>query len=461
MRACISVFKFIRVSRFHLIVAILAAGCTASGSDGLATSDLGQAEIRVDPGSLDASSITRVTAEAAGASQDLALNPITGTFDGSLMLPVGTQSLVVRAFSSDTLVGLSQPVSVDVQASVVTRVTVRIFDLTGQTPPAYGPILDSLTFPTTTQVGVPASFAISVIAPAGDPVTYAWSSSCPDSTFSAPGATTTNWSRSAEGACTIIVTATSNGFTIARNFMIVVFSAGPASGAVTVNGVFVGAPSVSFSLNDLGCLVFPGSNASCASTIASPSTTAYDVSVISWGVSSTPGTVELSDDCGGRFGTASQSRDFLSGAWLPPIAGGLCILTARATNGDGIVGVTSAAILVQPGTAATSQPPHIDASYVFLGCALFSTSTVDCGQVHAGSSLPMSGEVDWLDGLPGSTQVTDDCAGTLPAQTNLTFLSATWSVPNNFGANCTTRVSATSLQGAHSEVSARYVIVSP
>jgi hypothetical protein len=442
-----------------LIIAAFVAGCTANGMGTHGADEQGLVELRVDTGSLAAGSITRATAEAAGISQDLVLNPITGTFDGSLMLAVGMQRVVVRAFSGTALVGLSHPASVDVQSGMVTRVTVRILDLTGDAPPAYGPIFDSLSFPTTAQVGVPAPFAISVIAPAGDPVTYAWSSSCADSSFSAPGAATTSWSKPAEGSCTITVTAASSGFTITQNFMIVVFAAGAGTGAVTVTGVFVGAPGVSISLSDLGCNVFPGSNASCASAIASPATTAFGVSAFDWGASSTPGTLELSDNCGGRFGM-SGSRDSLFGAWLPPVAGGLCILTARATNGDGVVGTTSAAILVRPGMPATSQPPHIDARYLSLGCAPFSPSPVDCGQVHAGFMLIMSGQIDWRDGLPGTASVSDDCADSLPAQVDPTFLSAMWMVPATPGASCT-RVRATSLQGSSTEVSARYTIAVP
>src|SRR5262249_37447330 len=156
------------------------------------------------------------TLAAAGQSQDLVQNFTTGTFDGTLILPAGTQSLVASAFSGDTLVGQSQPVSVDVQPGVVTRVTVRILDLTTDTP-IYGPIVDSLSLPTTTEAGTHVTFAISVVAPLGDPVSYSWTSDCPDSAFSTPDAAATGWSKPTQGACNITVTATSNGFSVAQS----------------------------------------------------------------------------------------------------------------------------------------------------------------------------------------------------------------------------------------------------
>jgi len=51
----------------------------------------------------------------------------------------------------------------------VPRVALRIIDTTVETP-TFGPIFDSLAFPTTAQVGAPVTFALAVVAPASRPM---------------------------------------------------------------------------------------------------------------------------------------------------------------------------------------------------------------------------------------------------------------------------------------------------
>lgn len=444
----------------HLMIAIFIAGCAASHHDRLAADDQGLVEVRVDAASLQVASITRVTVEAvaAGLSQDLARDPVSGSFGGTLILPAGRQSLVARAFSNDVLVGQSQPVDVDVQPGGVTRAMVRILDLTMEPPPVFGPIFDSLTYPTTAQAGASVTLAVSVIAPAGDPVTYSWTSDCPDSTFGSPAAAATTWSKPTQGSCTLTVTATSNGFTIAQSFMIVVFPSGANSGAVNVDGVFVTQPTLALILFGGSCRVVAGSNASCVETIASPITTMYQAGVISWGASP-PGTLEVFDSCGGRFGVSQRPPDGLLGSWLPPIAGGLCIVTVRAVNGDGLTGTMSAAVLTRAGTAPMTQPPRVAVAQL-RGCPLTPAMPLDCGPIAAGTQLTLNANMDWTDGQPGSVTVTDSCAGALPAPDNAFFLNDTWTVPDEPGTICTTTVQATNLQGVSAiPVAAQYHIV--
>src|ERR1044071_6247680 len=116
------------------------------------------------------------------------------------------------------LVGQSQPTAVQVTPGTITRGLLRILHLTGTPGQIYGPIFDSLSFPPTTDAGTTVTFAISVVAPLGDPVTYAWSSDCMDSMFTAASAATTGWSKAAQGTCTITVTAPSNGLTVGPSF---------------------------------------------------------------------------------------------------------------------------------------------------------------------------------------------------------------------------------------------------
>jgi hypothetical protein len=454
----------VRACLCTLIISVFAVGCITGHPDVLGTDRQGVAELHVDAGPLLAASITRVTIEAADQTQDLALNPTTGTFDGTLFLPAGMQRLVARAFAGDMIVGQSQPTAVEVTAGIVTRVLLRILDLTGSPAQVFGPILDSLSFPTTTDAGTTVTFAISVIAPLGDPVTYAWSSDCMDATFTAPSAPTTGWSKAAQGTCTITVTATSNGFTIAQSFGIVVFPAGANFGAVGVSTTFITAPSVVLGMFAVSCNVGLFSDGSCPGTIASPTASDYRGAVFNWG-GSTPGTFDVSDSCGGRFGTSSRWIDGVSGFWLPPVGGGLCFLTAHAVNGDGLATTVTAAVLTRPGTAATARPPR--PFVVFqesnFGCPFGSSaSPTDCGPFQTGSQRSLSGQVSWDDGHPGSVTITDDCVGPRPDASDAGFFfSASWLAPDMPGATCTTTVRATNLEGVSTEVAARYHVVAP
>lgn len=456
MRACI----------YNLIAALFVVGCTADNMDKLAAGQQGLAEVHVDAAQLLAASITRVTLAAAGQTQDLTFNPATSTFDGSLILSSGSQTLVASAFSGDTLVGQSQPISVNVQSGVATRVMVRILELTTDTS-VYGPIVDSLSFPTSITAGTQATFAISVVAPAGDPVTYSWTSDCVDATFLAPDAATTSWSKPAAGTCDITVAATSNGFTVVQSFGIVVFPPGSTNGGVLVNSVFVSAPRLALSLPDVNCSL-PNSNASCPKAIASPSTSSYSVSVFDWGSFSTAGTIEITDNCGGRFGTAFRQVGFVIGNWLPPVSSGICILTARAVNGGGVASTLSAAILVHAGSAPTpTQPPSFSFGGFMFNNTFFSfsdaSSPTNVGQIPPGTSVFVEGSLDWRDGLPGTLVITDDCAGAQPDPgTANPFQGAPWSVPDLQGRTCTVTMQATNLQGrTGSAVAIQYMIAGP
>lgn len=455
MRACLH----------PLCIVMLTLGC--NGQNSLATDRQGVAELRIDASPLFAANITHVTVEAAGQTVDLVSNPATGTFDGTLLVPAGPQSFVARAFSGQTLVGQSASTPVDVQAGVVTRVMIRILDITSDAPPVFGPILDALTYPTTVTAGAQASLAISVVAPAGDPVTYAWSSDCPDATFATPTAAATTWTKPSAGSCTIHVVATSHGFSVSQSFVIVVFPAGTSEGAVTVSGVFVTKPLIQLRLLELGCSVaappFGNGNASCPSTIASPSSATYVFNVISWGVS-TPGTLDLSADCGGLFGTTDRNADILAGPWVPPVAGGPCIFTARATNGDGLTATLQTAVLTRAGSALPdAQPPSLG---VAIGNDRFSCSPggmapAQCGTFSPGTQFRSFGFAFWQDGLAGDVTVTDSCAGPQTVTWSGEFISSAWTVPNLPGTTCTTTVVATNLEGDSTQREMQYVIGSP
>lgn len=443
-----------RASLCNLIVAVLMVGC-ATTNTGPDTDQLGVAELHVDARPNLTVPITRVSVEVAGKTQDLPFNVNTGTFDGVVFLPAGSQTLVARAFGGDLLVGQSQPTSVQVMPGVTTRVLLRILDVSGSPAQVFGPILDSVSFPTTTNAGTTVTFAVSAVAPHGDPVTYAWSADCTDSAFTAPTAATTGWSKAAQGACMITVLATSNGFTVAQSFGILVFPAGANIGALDLSASFIASPSVVFNLVDLGCSVGPGGNGSCPVTIASPTVTSYFATVSSWG-GSTPGMLDVSDSCGGRFGRSSHDSSNISGFWLPPVGGGLCFLTAHAVSGDGLPATVTVAALTHPGTAPTVRPPQ--ASVTFENGCNFGTSATpsDCGLFPTGAPRAAFGNVNWDNGHPGSVTISDDCAGPQPDPVSTFFFLASWVAPSTPGATCTTTVRVTNLEGVTTEFAARY-----
>ena len=453
-----------RLCTSALLLSLLATGCMdreGDPADDVATTEQGLTEVRIDARALLDAGITQVTLESGGQSEALELNPATGTYDGAIILPAGPQSVVARAFAGSTLVGASNPTNVDVQAGQVTRIMMRILDVTGSAAPLYGPILDSLVYPTTAQAMVPVSLTASVVAPAGDPVTYEWSDSCPDSTFSAPASATTSWSKAAQGPCTITLLATSNGFSIAQSFEVVVFPPGSASGAVDASATFIGKPSLILAFPEAGCYLSAGGNASCPVTIASPNVTSYDVGIMSWGGSS-PGSITLSDSCGGRFGTSNNYPEHRTGAWLPPVGAGVCILTATAVNGDGIAATLSAAVLVRAGTPPTAEPPAISGQAMpGSNCSLDSSSPApsDCGAIPAGARVHLYGSIAWANGTPGSVTLLDDCDGGLIPPYDAFYFSSPWNLPSTPGRTCTMTVRATNLQGGTSEASLRYQLL--
>jgi hypothetical protein len=407
--------------------------------------------------------VTFIAVNTDGGTQALVFNPATGTFDGTLFLNVGTHSLVAKAFAGDTEVGESRPTTAEIQAGGVTRVLIQIFDIRPEAPPLFGPIFDSLTFPTSTEVNLPVTFALSVVAPAGDPVTYAWSSDCTDSTFSPVDAATTHWSKPTPGGCTIQVVATSNDFAVSKNFAITVFPAGAHSGAADVRGSFINRPQIQLSFGDVSCFVSAFSDSSCPRTIASPSVTAYSVFVSTWG-GSTPGTIEISDDCGGRFGIERRSPDNVGGSWLPPVGGGLCKLTARATSSDGELGTMVAAILTRPGTAAVAQPVFAQAN-LEDGCQLVAGGN-SCGVARAGLARALNGFINYGSNHAGTVTVSDDCAGPLPPVSTIffnpnQFVSQQWTpvLGDQPSRTCTTTLHATSLEGGTADISVSYLLL--
>lgn len=445
------------------VLGVLAAACTGTQPESAGNLRQGVAEFRIESGVGElAATITRVTVEAAtGETEDLTANN-DGTFSGLLFLPAGPQSVVARAFSSSGLVGESHPVAVEIQPNVVTRIRLRILDLTGGGA-TFGPILDSLTFPTVAQTSVAVTLALSVIAPGGDPVSYAWTSDCADSTFDPPDAATTSWSRPTQGACVISVVATSHGLSLSQTFSIVVFPAEVTNGAVDATGELIAAPVLGLSFPGFDCdVLHGGANSSCPRTVSSPEIRTYTLSTFDWG-RSTPGTLELSDNCGGRFGFTTRDQNFLEGAWLPPAGGGLCLLTGRAVSGIGAVGTVTAAILTRPGAPATSGTPQLSVllSDSFSSCSFGNNDPSmprTCSAKSRGAFVSVRSAPRYPDGHAGSIDVTDDCGGG-HTEVSAGFFDRGWTVTGVAGTLCTVTVHATSLEGVEASATVVFTIL--
>lgn len=328
--------------------ALLLAGAGCGSDQGPGERDaVGSARVRLVNTQVSAGEITRVTVTAAsGASIDLERDASGDGFVGSLILPVGPNSLVGQAFIDDELVAESQATPIVVEEGTVTSVTLRLLDLTGGDDIEYGPLIVSLVHPETAVVGQPALFSVSAVDPDGDEVSIAWSADCADGSFSDPSAAETQWVKGSEGTCNITVVASAGGLSASDSFRIAVFGEGN-TGAVDIGGVIVSAPQVFLGL-DYGafCEVFPGApNGSCAVPIETTQS-AYLFAGVGWG-NAQPGALEVSDDCGGSFELFFDDPFYVEGVWTPPSITGLCMISARATSPDGVSSELRAAIVVR------------------------------------------------------------------------------------------------------------------
>jgi hypothetical protein len=444
-----------RVCTYSLIICLMAAGC-ATQDPQADSAGHGVATFQIDVGPRFAGTITRVTVLAGGQTQDLSFNSNNNTFSGSMFVPSGSQVVIARAFQLTELIGESAPVTVEILPSAVTAVMLRIPDQAANHP-SYGPILDSFTFPTTAQVGVPVTFTMAVVAPVNDPVTYAWTTSCVDSIFGASSAATTSWTSATPGACTFSVVATSNGISISRSFSITAFPAGPPSGQLDVMGDFITGPTIALNINELGCTVGTGTDASCQGSATSPQVFNVGLSVLNWG-QSTPGRLELSDNCGGTFSHVPADTFFFDQLWLPPVAGGVCIITGRAIGTEGSTATLSAAVVVHAGTPATSNPPAITGELLTDTdfCVFHDTTpgTPDrCGGTFVHSVAEAFALVDWRDGSPGTVIISDDCGGTPTSNGHL------WEVLDTGRPTCTVTIRATSLQGSETVATGSFDVI--
>lgn len=434
-----------------LIMVLSWFGCGASDQDG----DVGQVELRLS--TFSNADVTRIALEADGTTTFDIPKQSDGSYNGALVLTAGEHSLVARGYAGNVLVAQSQPLTVSVQAGAVTRAMMRLLDVTTDPPPVYGPILDGVSYPTSVTAGMGATLAMNAYAPGGDPLTFAWTSDCSDASFSAQAATTI-WTKPTQGSCNLTATVTSNQISASASFAILVLPAAPSGGAI-IDFALVRKPFLEVGYNSVCSATSQASpNASCAAHPAAPTQFAYGAQVWDWGGSS-PAGIALSDDCSGHIATTGRSADQEMGVWVPPTGGGLCRLTVKATNGDGLIAIAKLALVAHAGTPNQDPAPYVTSAGVFTPgatCVLASPAS-DCGTRAIGASLTASAQVY---GTVGLTFV-DDCVGPRPWTGPSTLTVPAWAVPNLPGATCTVTLSATSLSGANTTLATRYKIAGP
>jgi hypothetical protein len=443
-------------------VMVLATGCADSG---LGAGDaMGSARVEILVPQISEYEIDRVTVQATGGVEtDLGHNG-TGSFTGTLVLPAGQSALVGRAYAAGTLVGQSNPVSVEIQAGLVTAATILILDLTGGPELDHGPIVLSLTHPLSALANQPVVLSITAIDPDGDPLEYTWIDDCADSTFTDAQAATTEWSKPAEGTCAVSVMVRSRDLSVVRSFRITVFAEGSTSGAVNVDGRFVAAPRIhtALSYGSTFCAVsaYEGVNASCSEPITTRHTARGEV-FIEWG-NAQPGIIEVFDDCGGTFLPLFIDPFFAEGSWIAPAQEGVCFLTVRATSGEGVRAEMSVAVAVQAGEPPPPPPPaHILVDFFSVGCTVTSDhAEADCLPVEAGQAIEFFAQVDWLGATPGFIDLADDCGGFFSLFfIDPFFVHGLWTPVLSPTATCTVSVSGVAPDGQlSSQATARFPV---
>src|SRR5581483_3793313 len=258
-----------------------------------------------------------------------------GRFSGTLVVPVGTQTLTATAFNGTVQVGTgSASVTVTKGALVVTQIT--ILDTTGPAPgPDHSPVVTSLSTPAFLQVGDTSPLTASAVDADGDVVGFSWDASPAGCGTFAPGTgSSTTFTAVIAGGCTATVTATANGKSASKSAAIRI---DPPTGTIDITVDYVPQPvigSISFS--------------SGATVLAAVARTASDATIRTPFKKGTPylvtigfdpwptGTIALSDSCGGTI--QPQPLVFVANAatatatWTPAASGDVCLVTATLTR---------------------------------------------------------------------------------------------------------------------------------
>lgn len=340
-----------------LLVGLLAGALAGCGAEAGAPS--GRAGVSVSAlTSLGAITAVRVEAQPANVTRALTYDASTGKFSGSLLLPVGGQTLTARAYVGDRLAAQGTA-TVTIVGGQTASVVMRLLD--ASTPAPLGDVAPAILALTTSSVqpavGEAVTMSVSAADANGDALSYEWTSDCTTtSTFSTPASATTRWTSTAAGVCRITITVRANGRSATEQVDVTALETG--SGAVSIEGTYVEGPRilvVNASATGFSCPL-GSSETTCPGRLAPGQATQLNV-IFALGEAA-PSTGEglgavqfsLTDSCGGTTGVVSVSANGKSGqanaTWTPPSSAAVCELTVRVTQ-ETMVGQRAFAIVVR------------------------------------------------------------------------------------------------------------------
>jgi hypothetical protein len=284
----------------------------------------------------DGSLITSMVVESGSAVSTLTYDSSKSKYTGGIVLPVGKQTITVKAYASSTQVGLGTA-DVVIEANKTAAITVRVLDTTGGNPqPDAGPFIVSLTSSSaSTAVGQAVALAANAVDANGDRLSYSWASSC-GGTFSSQTAASTSWQPDTVGPCKITVTVTSNSLSDAESVDLIVFPEGSNDGATTIEADYVPSPAI-YEIEVGNCEIYAYSDNSMCPAALSTNPMGVSISYSAYAAA----TISLTDNCGG---TITQNWTGYYGYTPVP---GLCTLTATLSTTDGASTSLSASFYVK------------------------------------------------------------------------------------------------------------------
>ncbi|NTX00140.1 hypothetical protein [Myxococcus sp. CA040A] len=313
----------------------------------------GSGEMRLSVGGLAAQQLDSlvITVHPANVSRVLSYSTTTDTFVGTLVLPIGTQTLTAQGFVDD---GAGNPVlvasgtaSVDVVGGATVTVLLRVQDLTPPVPqPDIAPFIRSASITGTPRVNELIGLSVSALDLDGDALTYQWTSNCPTSVFTHPTSFYTQWGTRDAGPCRLQVAVTARGVTVTQSINLNVEGlTTPQTGEVDLEAEYIARPLVTaihIQGTGLSARQFLRQDAVTRLPFVGPNRTLQ---------------VEFFVDYGNRHGTRTATLDSTCGtvvrgvdtcatspapttcsvkyAWTTPaLPSPTCLVTARATNGS-------------------------------------------------------------------------------------------------------------------------------
>ncbi len=160
-------------------------------------------------------------------------------------------------------------------------------------------------------------------------------------------------------------------------------------------------------------LISDNQDRTCDSAIA-PLDKATVVVTAEWGAR-TPGSIEVSDDCGGTFVATYSKPDWVKGQWAPPSTEGTCVITARAISADGGGMLISGVVAVKAEEPQPAPYPRVSGklSHSNDTCVLAAGETaVFCSEpVRAGDVIQASIDIDWGNLTEIQKGVSSSCGG--------------------------------------------------